>query len=70
MSLATSRARLDGLTRELSARWAETKEHWLDAKSREFEQRFMDELLTTVNRTAATIHDLERTLAKVRNECQ
>lgn len=70
MSLATSKARLEGLTKELSARWAETKEHWLDAKSREFEQRFMDELLATVNRTAASIHDLEKTLAKVRNECE
>jgi hypothetical protein len=70
MSLAASKARLDGLTRELSARWAETKERWLDAKSREFEQRFMDELLSAVSRTGTSIDDLEKVLTKVRHECQ
>jgi len=70
MSLATSKGRLEGLTRDLSARWAATREHWRDAKSLEFEQRFLNELLAAVNRAAAGIQDLDKVLAKVRDECQ
>lgn len=70
MSLTASKARLDGLTRELSARWADTKASWLDAKSIEFERRFMDELLTNVNRATASIHELEKVVNKVRHDCE
>jgi hypothetical protein len=70
MSLTASKARLDGLTRELSAQWADTKASWLDAKSIEFERRFMDELLTNVNRATAGIHELEKVVNKVRHDCE
>jgi flagellar biosynthesis chaperone FliJ len=70
MSLTASKGRLEGLTKELCAQWAVTKESWLDAKSREFEQRFMDELLTNVNHAAAAIQELEKVVTKVRNDCE
>lgn len=70
MSLAASKARLDGLTRELSAKWADTKTSWLDAKSLEFELRFMNDLFTNVNRATASIHELEKVLTKVRHDCE
>ena len=70
MSITTSKARLDTLTRELASNWAQTKYSWRDAKSQEFEQRFMDELLASVNRTTTSIQELEKIVAKVRNDCE
>ena len=69
MSMAANKARLDGLTRELSAQWSQTKAYWRDAKSQEFEQRFMDELLADVNRTLTSLQELEKIIIKVKNDC-
>ena len=41
MSLAGSKARLTASTREISLKWEQTKEHWRDAKSLEFERKYM-----------------------------
>ena len=70
MSMTASKARLEALTRELSNKWARTKEYWRDAKNQEFEQRFMSELLADVNRTVASIHELEKIITKVRHDCE
>jgi hypothetical protein len=70
VSLASSRARLVALTKELSNKWGQTRETWRDAKSKEFEQRFMDELLSTVNRTVNSVQELEKIITKVRNDCE
>jgi hypothetical protein len=70
MSMTASKGRLEGLTKELSGKWTQTKDFWLDAKSQEFEQRFMDELITRVNRAVYSIHELDKLVTKVRNECE
>jgi len=70
MSMTASKARLEALTKELSSKWAQTKEFWRDAKSQEFEERFMDELLADVNRTVASIQELEKIITKVRSDCE
>jgi len=57
-------------TRELSMRWSETKDSWRDAKADEFEQRFLVELLATVDRTAIIFDDLDKLISKVRNDCE
>jgi hypothetical protein len=57
-------------TRELSIRWSETKDSWRDAKADEFEQRFLVELLATVDRTAIIFDDLDKLISKVRNDCE
>ncbi len=62
--------RLQGLTKELAAEWANTQHHWNDAKSREFEQRFLDELFAGVNQAIINIESLERVLSKIRAECE
>lgn len=68
--MSASQNRLAALTRELQAEWAQTKHDWHDAKSREFEERFMTELLPAVSQTLVTIESLERVLAKLRHDCQ
>ena len=70
MSLSGNKGRLTGLTRDLLIQWAETKNHWRDAKSEEFEQRFMAELSAHVNRTVMVLEQLEELLKKVRSDCE
>jgi hypothetical protein len=70
MSLHANKSRLTALTKNLSLRWAETRNHWRDAKSEEFDQRFMQELFPRVNRAAAALEKLEELLNKIRKECE
>ena len=58
MSLNASKARLVAITKELSNRWDETKNYWRDAKSQEFEQRYMLELFASVDKTVTVIEKL------------
>jgi len=62
--------RLVGLTQEISLQWAETKVHWRDAKSEEFERLFMAELSAQVNRTVMAAAQLEELFKKVRSDCE
>lgn len=59
-----------GLTREISLRWAETKIHWRDSKSDEFDRRFMVELAAQVSRTEVNVEKLDALLQKVRSDCE
>jgi hypothetical protein len=68
--IADSKNRLIGLTRELAADWAATKDHWRDAKSMEFEKRFIEDLMGSVNVAVVNIDTLERVLNKVREDCE
>ena len=70
MSLHASKARLAALTRELSMKWDRTRESWRDARSLEFEQKYIDELMASVNKASAQIDELEKMLAKIRSECE
>jgi hypothetical protein len=65
-----SKNRLMGLTKELRAEWDQTKQYWNDAKSLEFEQRFLNDLLAGVNQAIANIDTLERVINKVRSDCE
>ena len=68
--MSASQNRLLGLTKELAAEWAVTKQSWSDAKSREFEQRFLEELFAGVNQAVTNIETLERILNKIRADCE
>jgi len=64
-----SQNHLVALTKELAAEWANTKQYWNDAKSAEFEKRFLDELFTGVNQAANNIETLERVLKRIHDDC-
>src|SRR5215469_6186908 len=51
MSMSGSKARLVGLTKELSLKWDETKNYWRDAKAQEFERKYLQELFIGVDKT-------------------
>ncbi len=62
--------RLVSLTKGLATRWDETKNYWKDAKSQEFEQRYMTELFANVDKTVTVLEKLDELLAKVRKDCE
>lgn len=70
MNLSGNKGRLIGLTRDILLRWQETKNFWRDAKSEEFERRFMAELDASVNRTVLIVDKLDELLKKVRSDCE
>lgn len=70
MSLSGNKSRMAGLTKEIALRWADTKNHWRDARSAEFERRFMQELAPRVNQAATAIDKLEELFNRIRKECE
>lgn len=70
MSTGASGAQLEALTKELLSRWHQTRECWMDAKAREFDERYMLELESLVRSAAASIANLESVLRKVRSDCE
>ena len=70
MSASANGARLAAITKQLLERWRQTREHWMDAKAREFEERYLLELESTVNSTLTGIANLESVIRKVRSDCE
>ena len=70
MNLSGSKARLVGLTREISIQWEDTRNHWRDAKSEEFDKRFMNELSYQAGRAVTIVDQLDELLKKVRSDCE
>jgi len=62
--------KLAAITKELSYQWQQTKEYWNDAKSQEFEQKYLEELLSSVDRAVAVIDELDKLVGKIRNDCE
>jgi len=61
---------LAALTKELLNRWQQTRECWMDAKAREFDERYMLELESKVKSATAGIANLEGVIRKVRSDCE
>jgi hypothetical protein len=70
MNLSGSKSRLIGAVKELSLKWEETENYWRDAKSAEFEHRYLAELFADVDKTLAVIDKLDELLKKVRSDCE
>ena len=70
MSLAGSKSRLSGITKELWLQWHDTKNYWRDAKSEEFERQHLSELFLGIDRTISTLDKLDELLAKLRKDCE
>ncbi len=57
-------------TRELARKWDQTKSHWKDAKSAEFERDYLAGLFSDVERAMPILEELDRLMANVRNQCE
>jgi hypothetical protein len=65
-----SATRLSAVTRELLMQWQQTKESWRDSKAAEFDRKYMQELFATVDKSLASIEQLDKLLSKIRRECE
>ncbi len=70
MSMRASSTRLTSAARELSNRWQETRHYWRDAKADEFERRYLQELLATVERTVGIMEQLDKLLNNIKKDCE
>jgi len=70
MSMAGSKARLVGLTKELSLKWEDTKNYWRDAKAQEFEHKYLQELFAGVDKTIGVVEKLDELLKRVQKDCE
>jgi hypothetical protein len=68
--MKASGSRLAGITKELRAQWLDTKSYWKDAKSQEFDHRYMEELLASVDRAVTVIDQLDKLITKIRQDCE
>ncbi len=70
MSLSVCKTRLATVTREVSNQWDQTKHYWQDAKCQEFEREYIELLQTSVEKAITVIDELDKLMAKIRNDCQ
>jgi hypothetical protein len=70
MNLSANAGRLSALTKDLANRWQETREEWLDAKSREFEQKYIEQLVANVDTAVAVVEQLNKLVEKIRSDCE
>jgi hypothetical protein len=57
-------------TKELANQWLYTREYWRDAKSQEFDRRYMQELVASVDRALTVIEQLDKLFTKIRHDCE
>ena len=70
MSLSANSKVLAASTTKLLRQWNETGQHWHDAKSDEFERKYLVELQASVDRAGGVLDELEKILRRVRDECE
>jgi len=63
-------SRLSGITKDLWNQWQSTKESWQDAKSREFEHKYLEELISSVDKTVGVIEQLDKLMTKITKDCE
>lgn len=67
--MSGSKGLLTLATRQLQARWGETRFSWRDAKAREFDEIYLSELMTSVNSAMRVIDELDQLLEKIHADC-
>lgn len=70
MSLSGSKSRLSTVTRDLAQQWAATQNYWRDARSRDFDRRYMQELFISIDKTITVIEKLDELLKRVKSDCE
>jgi hypothetical protein len=69
-SMSGSKGLLTDATRQLQARWDETRNAWRDHKASEFADLYLSDLAATVNSTLRTIDELDVLLNKIHADCE
>ncbi len=67
--MSGSKGLLTLATRQLQARWGETRYSWRDRKAEEFEEMYLSELMNGVNSALRVIEELDHLLEKIHADC-
>ena len=70
MSAKESGANLVQALKELTLRWQQTRVHWHDVKSQQFEREYLADLPDHVQRTMSVMQEIDLILKKIRSECE
>ncbi len=70
MSTKGSASNLQEAMKNLSAAWHQVKEEWRDAKSFEFEQKYIESLPRDVAQAIGAMEEVDALLKKVRRDCE
>jgi len=62
--------RLSGITKDLWVQWQQTKSYWRDSKCQEFEEKYLVELVSCVDKTVGVIEQLDKLLTKIKKDCE
>lgn len=69
VSLTTGKAKLNYAMKSLIGRWDDTKEHWQDAVSRDFEEKYLEPLAPQMATTIRGIDHLAQLFVAAEQEC-
>ncbi|CAN5678270.1 hypothetical protein BH11VER1_BH11VER1_16270 [soil metagenome] len=70
MSTRVSANNLANAVRDLSVAWQQTKTYWRDQKSKDFEEKYLEELPNQVSQAKTAMEELDAFLRKVKNDCE
>jgi len=70
MSTKGSGSNLAQAVKDLSNAWQQTKSHWHDVKSQEFERNYIEVLPGYVTQAMTVIEELDLLLNKIRSDCE
>lgn len=68
--MSPNASRLAMVTKDLLIQWQQTRENWPDAKSLEFERKYLEELKAGVDTAVIIIEQLDKLLTKIRKDCE
>ncbi len=70
MSTKGSASNLQEAMKSLFIAWAQVKEEWRDAKSLEFEEKYIESLPRDVSQAIEAMEEVDTLLKKVRRDCE
>lgn len=63
-------SRLFAVTKELWVQWQRTRDYWRDAKSLEFQHQYLEDLMSSVDKTVTVIDQIDKLMAKIKRDCE
>lgn len=70
MSTKGSASNLQEAMKNLAVAWQQVKEEWRDAKSMEFEEKYIESLPRDVSQAIEAMAEVDTLLRKVRRDCE
>ena len=70
MNLRSSASNLTQAVKNLSVQWQQARGYWRDAKSMEFEERYLEPLPNLAARASAVIEEIDAVLRKIKADCE